>query len=274
MSGSATFARALTRRHKRPEVSAPMPVRENQIKLPPGTIRRSQISLPTELISTTNLLAYTAPDLPSHTTSSAESASSSTASFRTGGDDSDLNSSSRGSSTPATSPDTTSLDTSPISAEPNHQPTYFVALKRSSTTHSASQSQSSTSSSAANVTPAVPQRSLSHTKKSHQELARQRSRSKMTPPPTSLSNIHAARVNHDQENRYTPELHAHPFGKELEKVNEVAEEFGAIMDDDEERILLSKGFCKFSVEDYLLEIEDLYHSLFADEEPTIRQAWI
>lgn len=251
-----------------------MPVREGQVRLASGTIKKSKISLPTELISTTNLLAYTAPDLPSHAKKpSSKSASSSTASFRSGGDDSDMNTSTRGSSTPATSPDTMSLDVSPISPESTQHTTYFDTIKRSNTTHSSTLSRSSTSSSA-NITPAVPQRALSHTKKSHQELARQRSRSKMAPPSTSISNMHASRMNQEQENRRQLDMNPHPFGKELEQVNEVAEEFGAMMGDDEERALLSKGFFKFSTEDYLLEIQDLHDSIFGSKPRPALKAWI
>ena len=60
---------------------------------------------------------------------------------------------------------------------------------------------------------------------------------------------------------FSPALNSdHPFGKELAKVNEVAEEFGAVsslMVEEEEEIL-SKGLCKFSVDDYINEIVGLY----------------
>jgi hypothetical protein len=59
----------------------------------------------------------------------------------------------------------------------------------------------------------------------------------------------------------------HPFGKELEQVNEVAEEFNSCATrvlDEEEMILLNKGLRKFTADDYLVEIEELYGSIFDD----------
>ena len=77
----------------------------------------------------------------------------------------------------------------------------------------------------------VPRRALSHTKRNHQELARQRSLKRMSPPPNTSSN--PERLAYDA-------YHAepHPFGKELEQVNEVVEEFGgAPLFDEDEQIL-------------------------------------
>jgi hypothetical protein len=109
--------------------------------------------------------------------------------------------------------------------------------------------------------PIIPKRALSHTKRSHQELARKRSVSRMSPPPLNAPrSTPAIRASQDF---FQPE--PHPFSKELEQVNEVAEEFGGLnLLDDEERILYDKGLKKFSVEDYLVEIEDLYGSIFED----------
>ena len=67
-------------------------------------------------------------------------------------------------------------------------------------------------------------------------------------------------------------------------MNEVAEEFGAHLAEttEEEKALLAKGFRKFSVDDYLLEIQDLYQTIFRDELQPVgpgpgygyAQAWI
>lgn len=50
-------------------------------------------------------------------------------------------------------------------------------------------------------------------------------------------------------------------------MNEVAEEFGGTTRrfDEEEAILVSKGLKKFSVDDYLVEVNDLYGSIFDDQ---------
>ncbi|KAK3178929.1 hypothetical protein OEA41_001067 [Lepraria neglecta] len=49
----------------------------------------------------------------------------------------------------------------------------------------------------------------------------------------------------------------HPFGAELTKVNELAEEIGArdvLVLDDDEQFLMSRELCKFGAEDYVDEI--------------------
>lgn len=227
-----------------------MPYREGQVKFAPGTIDRSQISAAIELISSTNILAYTAPDLPVNKSPNGISSSSSS-SFRSA-DDSDIP-----NYTPITSPSTSSRDESPVSVEPN-TPSYFDAATRAklSARSSASSSQSKDS------TPPIPQRALLHTK-SHPNLGRERPQSKMTLPPISISTMNNSRIGQEPFNTL-PES-SHPFGKELEQVNEVAEEFTRSVRDEEEEILLNKGLKKFAVEDYIFEIQDLYTTYFGDE---------
>ena len=79
----------------------------------------------------------------------------------------------------------------------------------------------------------------------------------MTPPPDSIEK-HTIRNSADM---FSPQPDDnHPFGRELAQVNEVAEEFGAVKTvlHEEEQELLSKGLCKFSVDDYISEIVGLY----------------
>jgi hypothetical protein len=93
----------------------------------------------------------------------------------------------------------------------------------------------------------------------------------MSPPP--LNAPRSTPTVRASQDFFQPE--PHPFSKELEQVNEVAEEFGGLnLLDDEERILYDKGLKKFSVEDYLVEIEDLYGSIFEDKPgPLHTTAW-
>lgn len=58
----------------------------------------------------------------------------------------------------------------------------------------------------------------------------------------------------------------HPFGRELAKVDEVAERFGATTRvlDEEENEMLAKGLHKFSVQDYLAEITGLTGGIYDD----------
>ena len=69
----------------------------------------------------------------------------------------------------------------------------------------------------------------------------------------------------------------HPFGAELEQVNELAEEFGArevIILDEEEEYLISQGLRKFGAEDYVVEIKGLFGDLFEDEVFPLDAGWI
>lgn len=94
----------------------------------------------------------------------------------------------------------------------------------------------------------------------------------MSPPP--LSSPRSNPTIRAPQDKVKPE--AHPFSKELEQVNEVAEEFGSLhVIDEEERIIYRKGLNKFSVDDYLAEIEDLYGSIFDDKlGPISAGAWL
>lgn len=239
----STITRAFTKRNKRPEVSAPMPYRgEGHVRFNSGTIKRGNISGPVQLLSTTNMLAYNAPDLNAYPTSSASSVDSDVA----------VSPQSYSSSlTNITAPDISPQDSSPVDSNPHP--------KRSATV--TSHPRSSTTSSSSTDAPMVPKRAPTHTKRSHQELSRKRSQ-RMSPPPMEAPRS-TPTVRASQE-IFKPE--AHPFSKELEQVNEVAEEFGNLqVMDEEERILYRKGLKKFTVDEYLSEIEELYGSIFDDK---------
>ncbi|KAI7977462.1 hypothetical protein EIK77_007084 [Talaromyces pinophilus] len=256
---AATISRAFTKRNKRPEISTPMPYRDGLVKYAPGTIRRGKISGPVELLSATNPLVYNAPDL---TLASGGVSSSSSASSLRSSDDSDA--------TPF-SPITPVSAEPEVAMEPNHLSGYFP--KRSATI--ASTPRSSTSSTGVDA-PSVPKRALSHTKKSHQDLARKRSVSRMSPPPSSMATT-TTTTRRSQEKAFAPvpEYAEHPFSRELDKVNEVAEDFGALkLLEEEEQILINKGLKKFSLDDYLCEIEELYGGVFDDNVgPMATHAW-
>ncbi|KAJ6093399.1 hypothetical protein N7486_008688 [Penicillium sp. IBT 16267x] len=248
----STLTRAFTKRHKRPEVSAPMPYREEKPKgharFNSGSIKRSNISGPVQLISTTNMLAYNAPDL----SSMAQSPHSSSSSTRSR-EDSDIAFSPHSYSSSITTPDL-SQNTSPIDGSPG---SYFP--KRSATVTSGPRS--STTSASSTDAPLVPTRALSHTKRSHQDLARKRSQSRISPPTLSAPRSNPTLGASLENFKSAPE--SHPFSKELAQVNEVAEEFGNPQILDEEELYLTrKGLHKFTVDDYLAEIEELYGSAF------------
>jgi hypothetical protein len=245
------LARAFTKRHKRPDIAVMTPARAASVKNHNGPIQRSLISPPVELLSTTNVLAYNAPDIYS--------------------DNSD---SSLGSltSSRATTPDTSSIECSPSPVEENHLSSFFRSPGQP-LSKIGSPRQSNVSSEADALM--VPTRALSHTKKSHQAVARKRSTLKSVPPPTNLPSPTKASTSIDMF-LDKPDV-GHPFGAELTKVNELAEEIGArevLILDEEEQYLFSHGLCKFGVQDYLDEIHELLGGSFANPFGPLNAGWI
>jgi hypothetical protein len=82
-----------------------------------------------------------------------------------------------------------------------------------------------------------------------------------------------------QQSQRRPEMPAaHPFGKELAQVSEIAEEFG-IKDrlqivDEEEQDLIRKGLCRLRAEDYLSEVQSLFATFFAPVKAELQPVWI
>jgi len=95
----------------------------------------------------------------------------------------------------------------------------------------------------------------------------------MSPPPTIISKPTVRRSVDIFNSAADPN---HPFGRELAQVNEIAEEFGATTAvlDEEEQEILSKGLCKFGVDEYINEIAGLYGGVFEDRLGPIANPWI
>lgn len=254
------LARAFTsRRNKRNDEFAPQRTFSTKNFTGHGA-SRTKISAPLELLSTTNMLSYNAPDI--HTINSPSSDS---------GEDSH-GSSPKSYRSPATSVESSSVGSRPGSTEENHLTQFFNASSRNNST-----TRSSDGGHSADDAPKVPHRAPSHTASSHQALARQRS-TKNIPPPNSIHGLQARNsaamfsANVEENNAVS-----HPFGKELAQVNEVAEEFGIreSVVDEEEKILLEKGLMKFGAADYLAEIQDLCGGgVFEDMLLPMGNAWI
>lgn len=250
-----------------------MPKRSVTTKHSMATIR-NKISSPLELISTTNMLSYNAPDIyPAASATSARSSSNSTA---RSGDDSDR--SPTGTSTPMTSPDTSSMESSPTSLELNHLSCYFGGPSRTSTAQEA---------------PIIPQRAVSHTKKATETLAHQRSNSQLSSsiksnnamsPKTSSAKSSSSAHARSSINMFAAHVETmdhHPFGKELAQVTEIAEEYGLTerMDmpvvNPEEQELISPGYFKFSAQEYIAAIQPCYVAAYGEAEPkAITSLWI
>jgi len=200
-----------------------------------------------ELVSTTNPLAYNAPNIYG---SSDESDNSLT-----------LSGSSR-----ATTPESDA----PSPIEPNHLSAYFNSARTMSTRRSKD--------SIDNESPLIPKRMPSHTKKSHQAAARKRSESQtFQQPPNTIHNASPA-TNRTSSDMFSSKPEAnHPFGAELAQVNEVAEGFGArdvMIMDEEEQYLLTHGLCKFGAEDYIDEVQGLFGGIYNNPFSPFSQVWI
>ena len=243
------LARALTQRKKQGgDVSSTGPTRATSMKSKYGTVRRSAISSPLELVSTTNPLVYSAPNIYG---SSDESDTSIT-----------LSGSSR-----ATTPETEA--SSPV--EPNHLSIYFSSTRSMSTRRSKDSSD--------NESPLIPQRMPSHTKKSHQAAAARKRAESQTfqRPPNNIHDI-APTVNHAASDALAGKPdYQHPFGAELAQVNEVAKGFGAqnmMVMDEEEQYLMTHGLCKFGADDYIDEVQGLFGGIYNNPFSSFSHAWI
>lgn len=235
---------------------------------------RSKISAPVQLVHTTNMLSYNAPDIhPRRPSRSDSGATKSTV------DESDTATALTADSTPPTSPDGEADFCSP---DANHLSSYFVA-PGTAVMHGPSPD-----------APAIPKRSPSHTKKnSFDALARKRSMSrvsqgseqsnpgltfsrssststrasttsqssaphtsKLAPPPIPQQTMTAPPVSH-----VTSKTSSSPFGQELAQVTELAEEFGAksrleVIHEDEQ-YLRTRNLVQMSADDYLNEVHEL-----------------
>lgn len=284
-----SLARAMTKRMKRTEAPADkMPSRSKSVKNPTLQIDRNQISLPVALLSTTNTLVYDAPDLANMDLAAMRAASSFTsASTHSSADDSDHSVSGRSRASSQGSRDTltdaSSVASSPTSPAPNHLSGYFPApngkqLRKSASTNSLSKVKEDPSEHTEPV-PAIPQRALSHSKRAHVQLAQKRSmqnlgsRGNSISSRGSLGSLREQRSSMDMFNIATVSEEAHPFGAELEQLNEVVEEFSGVARSAEEEadleMMRRRNLATFCAADYLAEIQPLFSDMVAP-----KMAWI
>jgi hypothetical protein len=272
---STSLSRAFTtRRMRKPsqDVSVDIPQRSLTTKhsFPAGALRHQKISAPLELISTTNMLSYNAPDIYPRSRSSTTSSAASSAGSHTSAA-SNLDSSPSSVGTPFTSPETSSNESSPTSRspEPNHLSCYFGTPGQASDDEA----------------PKIPQRALSHTKKSAEYLARKRSISRISSPRTSIQKMTSPKnsisTSRSSINIFSPSpetVESHPFGNELAQVSELVEEYTTSKErlpvvDEEEQELISRGLYKFGAEEYMSELQGLFIKTFGDI-PKMSAVWI
>ena len=270
-----SLARGFTKRMKRPEApntSPSSPPLNRTVKNASLQIDRAKISAPVALVSTTNMLSYNAPDIvPLQKVPSEASAHSA--------DDSDHSVSTRSRASSQASRDTLTdassvSSSSPTSPAPNHLSGYFAAanknLRKSASSGQLQQLKESREEwSAMPQVPAIPERALSHSKRAHERLAQKR----------SLQHLprHEKRASVDMF-RDAIQEEKHPFGKELEQLSEVVEEFNGVVRDAEMEadlaLIRERNLAIFCAADYLAEIQPLFSSRFNSHRPTAPLAWI
>ncbi|KAG0133200.1 hypothetical protein HOY82DRAFT_538312 [Tuber indicum] len=228
------IGRTLTRKPSKYSFSTTSPT-EAQSKR--GSISKIQISAPLELISTTNMISYTSPSLrssishPSPSTSSI-STSPTSSRFPPSSPSSSSASSNSGSDSEISSPD----EPSP---PPNHLSMYFP--------------------------PAVPARS-----KSRRTVPPPPPPAHPLPAPVAVLNLTRTPSRSQQKMHSRGVRASNPFGVELAKVAEMAEDIGVQVRDAEEEFMMERGLQKFSANDYAAEIS----GVFDDVLPNLGAGWI
>jgi hypothetical protein len=204
------------------------------------SISKNKISSPVALLSTTNMITYTAPPLRNSLSTGSISSDSAT-------------SSGAGSPTSIKSP-MFSEDEPPAS---NHLSTYFT--------------------SAALPPPPVRSQSTREIKKSKSSGSLARPRHPSMPPAPPQTKV---TVQWPPTAQPPKELHSsrgysgNPFGAELAQVAEMTEEIaGMHVLDAEEEFMLSRGLQKFRADDYMDEIWQS-GGVFEDELPSFGAGWI
>ncbi|KXT14057.1 hypothetical protein AC579_10531 [Pseudocercospora musae] len=222
-------------------------------------VRRTQISSPVALISSSNALSFDAPDIAG--TKRIQYRHASASSTSSNADDSDASTMDLNSNTDASSIENSPIDVEP---EPNHLSCYFKpAVDTTTPAHSPSSSKHSSFDA-----PSIPQRVPSHSKKAHEFLHRKRSVQRLMSPPVSMVRPDST----DMFSGYTPPVEApreNPFGNELAQLDEVAEELTfAVRDAEAEEdiaYMQANGLAAFGAQDYLSEIHSAIYECFHAE---------
>lgn len=235
-------------------------------------VNRHQISSPLALLSTSNVTLNNAESIVGTSPIEFQGYSSNSS---TSGDDSDISIGSDGTVTDASSVDESPMRSEP---EPNHLSCYF---KPAVDTGNPSPTSSPTGSARTSLeAPKLPQRVPSHSKKAHETLHRKRTIQRiMSPPPSSYREVSRTSTeifNPSTNSSFVESTRDSPFGNELAQLEEVAEEFGAVVRDAEDSedamVMQSHSLAHFAASDYLNEIQSLINNAFADE--TSSPAWI
>ncbi|GAM82334.1 hypothetical protein ANO11243_003130 [Dothideomycetidae sp. 11243] len=282
-----SLARALTTRRKEDTsvASAAYIGRAASQRAPNAKpIKRSEISLPVALISTTNMLSYEAPDIANaphvhrmggRYFSSTASIASSTRSIS--GDESDHTGSIHSNETDATSLDLSSPE---LSQEPYTKNAFFKSSPPPLSHRSTASSNASRSPrpSVEMGSPKIPVRAASHSKTAH-VLSHKRSIQRMA----TIASHPSTRETADSTRSTTTAASSHPFGRELEQLNEAAEEFGLAVRvasrsaeaEIDYNVMRAKGLVQYCASDYMDEISSIYSTTFEEDQATYQpMVWI
>jgi len=249
---------------KREGASTPPPIRTGSVKAPSKGVDRSLISPPVALLSTTNMLSYNAPDIAVARGLRKASSSISSGSSANSADDSDV------SSTRDRSRDTYNTDTSSVENSPTASPTppesnsYFQHSKQPSTARR-SISASDLRAQSASTSPQIPQRAPSHSKQAHELLAKKRSLQHMSGHSTHSASGASTRDHRTSADR------AHPFGRELAQLDEIAEEMlgAAAARDADAAVMAAKNLATCAAADYIAELAPLFARCFGPPEVAV-----
>ncbi|KPM38066.1 hypothetical protein AK830_g8484 [Neonectria ditissima] len=257
------------------------PQRSNSSRGHNGQMMRQKISGPIQLVHTTNMLSYNAPDLP-------QPALRNKASIRSTDSSESISEAPSAESSPPTSPDVSPVHECP-GPQPNHLSTYFMVPDKA--LGLARQADA----------PAIPRRSPSHTKQnSYEAISRHRSVSRMSKDSdhsvstkasfsfsrtssTSTRASSASSVSNGQAQKpAAPPVpspaprqfqqraikESHPFGHELAQVTELAEEYAGRthtkIDEEDHMYMKANGLVQFSANDYMDDVQSLFASFLPE----------
>lgn len=248
-------------------------------------IKHHDISLPIELISSTNSMSYDAPDISLLKRQGFPRALNTALFKRSSGNAEDSFPASPADDTPHLT-DASSIESSSPRLERNHLTQYFPANHAQPTTpakqsnpevviKSAESSKPSSVSDANSMAdeaefsaPVLPRRAASHSKREHERLARKRSIRASTPvadgPKPTLATIAITEdVAEDQRQDPAPSTEpkedSNPFDAEIAQLSAVQEDYQtaarAIERDEDMVYMMMKGLGKFDASEYLAELE-------------------
>jgi hypothetical protein len=259
------LARAFTMRvSKRDTSSTPPPIRTGSVRLSGKAIDRNLISHPVALLSTTNMLSYNAPDISSLKSLRKASSSVSSGSSHASEDDSD-GSSAANRSRNTYQTDASSVDNSPTTSPGNHDSASYFSTKSRKSTPRRSISTSDLKARSKSPTPEIPQRAPSHSKKAHERVARKSASQQFRSHSSTQSwlSVPTAREQRESLEIFSNKVDSvHPLGKELNQLDEVAEEFNDTLQtvdvEADADVMKRKNLGKFRADDYIAEIRPLY----------------